>query len=109
MVDILAQASSNLTNFSCQSGGHGRLDYLPCLSYASRDPIFLKIVTHETASCSSMSFRTHQKLGMVDQKIGFKRILINKYQAEKYISLKLNDSNLFKEKWKMLKGISFGQ
>ena len=109
MVDTLARGSSNLTNFSCQSGGHGRLDYLPCLSYASRDPIFLKIVTRETASCSSMSFRTHQKLGMVQQKFGFKRILINKYQTEKYVSLKLNNSNLFKEKWKMLEGIDFGQ
>ena len=29
----------------------------------------------------------------------FKRILINKYQTERYISLKLNNSKLFKRKW----------
>ena len=36
----------------------------------------------------------------------FKRInkLINKYQTERYISLKLNNSNLLKRKWKMLEG-----
>ena len=37
----------------------------------------------------------------------FKIILINKYQTEKYISLKLNNSNFFKEKWKMPEGINF--
>lgn len=37
----------------------------------------------------------------------FKRLLINKYQTEKYISFKLNNSNLLKKKWEMLKGINF--
>ena len=36
----------------------------------------------------------------------FKRILINKYQTERYISFKLNNLNLFKRKWKMLEGIN---
>ena len=39
----------------------------------------------------------------------FKRILINKYQTERYISLKLNNSNLFKRKWKMLEGTNLVQ
>ena len=30
------------------------------------------------------------------------------YQTEKYIYLKLNNSNLFKEIWKMLEEINFG-
>ena len=38
-----------------------------------------------------------------------KRILINKYQTERYISLKLNNSNLFKRKWKMLEGTNLVQ
>ena len=37
----------------------------------------------------------------------FKRILFYKYQTEKYFSLKLNNSNLFEEKWKMLERINF--
>ena len=36
----------------------------------------------------------------------FKRILINKYQTERYIPFKLNNLNLFKRKWKMLEGIN---
>jgi len=36
----------------------------------------------------------------------FKRILINKYQTERYITLKLNNLNLFKKKWKILEGIN---
>ena len=39
----------------------------------------------------------------------FERILINKYQTDKYISLKLNNLNLFKKKWKMLEEINFVQ
>ena len=32
--------TSLLVKSSCQSGGHGRLNYLPCLSCASRDPSY---------------------------------------------------------------------
>ena len=48
---------------SCQSGGHGRLNYLPCLSCASLDPIFCKILTRETASCNSMSSTSEVEYG----------------------------------------------
>ena len=30
----------------------------------------------------------------------FERILLNKYQTEKYISFKSNNTNLFKKKWR---------
>ena len=31
----------------------------------------------------------------------FKRVLLNKYHTEKYISLKSNNINLFRKKWRM--------
>ena len=31
----------------------------------------------------------------------FKRVLLNKYHPEKYISLKSNNINLFRKKWRM--------
>lgn len=61
----MLDGTSLLVKSSCESGARGRLNYLPCLSCASCDPIFCKIVTGETASCCSMSFWTHQKLGVV--------------------------------------------
>ena len=31
----------------------------------------------------------------------FKRILVNKYETEKYTAFKLNSTNLFRKKWKL--------
>lgn len=45
----------------CQGGGRGKLNYLPCRSCVSRDPIFCEMATRKTASCNSMSFEMPQK------------------------------------------------